>query len=94
MKTAFETTREETKNADVEELEGMKYALIQQIESLDARFQVEFNRYSSETDSKVGDYKKLLADNEKHSMDIKSLAHKIHRLREQISFWQVKQQQS
>jgi hypothetical protein len=38
MKTAFETTREETKNADVEELEGMKYALIQQIESLDARF--------------------------------------------------------
>jgi len=29
MKTAFETTREETKNADVEELEGMKYALIQ-----------------------------------------------------------------
>lgn len=45
MKATFETTREETKNQDVEELESMKHELIKQIESLDARFEHEFNRY-------------------------------------------------
>jgi len=35
MKTAFETTREETKNQDVEELESMKHELIKQIDALD-----------------------------------------------------------
>lgn len=45
MKATFETTREETKNQDVEELESMKHELIKQIESLDARFELEFNSY-------------------------------------------------
>jgi hypothetical protein len=45
MKATFETTREETKNQDVEELESMKHELIKQIEYLDARFELKFNRY-------------------------------------------------
>jgi dynein regulatory complex subunit 2 len=57
MKSDFETTREETKNQDVEELESMKHELMKQIEELDNKFESEFNRYSSDTDTKVGDYK-------------------------------------
>jgi dynein regulatory complex subunit 2 len=94
MKTNFETTREETKNQDVEELESMKHELIKQIDNLDGRFEVEFNRYQSETDTQVGEYKKLLERNEDHSKEIKSAAHRIHRLKEQISYWSKKQSQS
>lgn len=73
MKNSFETTREETKNQDVEELESMKHELIKQIEALDSKFEVEFNRYASDTDSRVTEYKKLLTTNEKNSTDIKKL---------------------
>ena len=61
MHNLFETTREETKNQDVEELESMKHELIKQIDKLDNLFEVEFNRYASDTDLKVTDYKKLLS---------------------------------
>jgi dynein regulatory complex subunit 2 len=94
MQNSFETTREETKNTDVENLESMKHELIKQIEQLDSRFEVEFNRYSSETDARVGEYKNLLDKNEQNSKQIKAHAHRIHRLKEQITYWQVKQQQS
>lgn len=70
----------------------MKHELIKQIEQLDSRFEVEFNRYSSETDARVGEYKNLLDKNETNSKSIKTHAHQIHRLKEQITYWQVKQQ--
>lgn len=49
MRNAFESTREETKNRNVEELETMKQDLIKKIEALDASFEVSFNRFVSET---------------------------------------------
>lgn len=50
MKNAFESTREETKNRNVEELETMKQDLIKKIEELDKTFEVAFNKFVSETD--------------------------------------------
>ena len=75
MKTAFETTREETKNQDVEELESMKHELIKQIDALDQNFEVSFNRYANDTDNKVKEYKDLLHKNESNSKKIKILHH-------------------
>ena len=49
MRSAFESTREETKNRNVEELETMKQDLIKKIEELDKSFEVAFNRFVSET---------------------------------------------
>jgi len=49
MRNVFESTREETKNRNVEELETMKQDLIKKIEELDRSFEVAFNRFVSET---------------------------------------------
>jgi hypothetical protein len=70
MKDDFESLREETKNKNVEELESMKHDLIKKIEDLDKEFEVNFNRYVSETETKAEYYKKLLEDNEKSSQQI------------------------
>ena len=70
MKDNFESLREETKNKNVEELEGMKHDLIKKIEDLDKEFEVNFNRYVSDTESKADSYKKLLKDNEASSESI------------------------
>jgi hypothetical protein len=70
MKDDFESLRQETKNKNVEELESMKHDLIKKIEDLDKEFEVNFNRYVSETDTKAEIYKKLLEENEKKSQDI------------------------
>jgi hypothetical protein len=43
MSQDFEALREETKNRNVEELEGMKFILIGKIEELDKEFQVHYN---------------------------------------------------
>ena len=67
MKDDFESLREETKNKNVEELESMKHDLIKKIEDLDKEFEVNFNRYVSETETKAEYYKKLLEDNEMSS---------------------------
>lgn len=45
MKDLFESTREETKNRNVEELESMKHELIKKIEELDKEFEINFNKY-------------------------------------------------
>ena len=45
----------------------MKHDLIKKIEDLDKEFEVNFNRYVSETETKAEYYKKLLEDNEKSS---------------------------
>ena len=70
MKDDFESLREETKNKNVEELESMKHDLIKKIEDLDKEFEVNFNRYVSDTESKADNYKKLLKDNETSSKNI------------------------
>ncbi len=45
----------------------MKHDLIKKIEDLDKEFEVNFNRYVSDTESKADNYKKLLDENEKSS---------------------------
>ncbi len=70
MKDDFESLREETKNKNVEELESMKHELIRKIEELDKAFEINFNRYVSETETKAESYKRLLEDNETSSQVI------------------------
>jgi len=70
MKEAYESTREETKNKNVEDLESMKHELIKKIDDLDKEFEMSFNKYMSDTDGKSHKYKLLLADNEKSAEDI------------------------
>lgn len=94
MKDDFESLREETKNKNVEELESMKHDLIKKIEDLDKEFEVAFNRYVSDTESKADNYKKLLKDNEKSSQTINGYQRSINRLKEQIAYWSLKMQQN
>lgn len=82
MRNAFESTREETKNRNVEELETMKQDLIKKIEALDASFEVSFNRFVSETNQKAATYEKLLTDNQKDSDQINLFQRQINRLKE------------
>lgn len=70
MKEDFDALREETKNKNVEELESMKHDLIKKIEDLDKEFEVNFNRYVSDTESKADQYKNLLKENDKSSNSI------------------------
>jgi len=64
MKEAFDAEREQTKNTNIEALESMKHELIKKIDDLDREFEVNFNRYASETDTKAESYKNLLDKNE------------------------------
>ena len=82
MKDNFESLREETKNKNVEELEAMKHDLIKKIEDLDKEFEISFNRYISDTESKADSYKKLLKDNELSSEKINRYQRSIARLKE------------
>jgi len=50
MKEAYDGSREETKNKNVEDLESMKHDLIKKIEDLDKEFEVSFNKYVSDTE--------------------------------------------
>ena len=63
MQDAHDGLREETKNKNVEELESMKHELIKQIEKLDKEFEVHFNKYVADTETKASTYKRLLEDN-------------------------------
>ena len=53
MQDAHDGLREETKNKNVEELESMKHELIKQIEKLDKEFEVHFNKYVADTETKA-----------------------------------------
>lgn len=90
MKDDFEGLREETKNKNVEEMESMKHDLIKKIEDLDRDFEVNFNKYVSETETKAGNYKKLLIENEISSAEINNYQRQINRLKEQIAYWSLK----
>jgi hypothetical protein len=94
MKDDFESLREETKNKNVEELESMKHDLIKKIEDLDKEFEVNFNRYVSDTESKATTYKTLLETNEKSSQEINNKQRSINRLKEQIAYWSLKMKQN
>ena len=63
MKEAYDSSREETKNKNVEDLESMKHDLIKKIEDLDKEFEVSFNKYVADTESKADGYKLLLEKN-------------------------------
>ena len=82
MRNQFESTREETKNRNVEELETMKQDLIKKIEALDASFEVSFNKFVSETNQRAATYEKLLTDNQKDSDTINLYQRQINRLKE------------
>lgn len=94
MKDNHDALREETKNKNVEELESMKHELIKKIEDLDKEFEVNFNRYVSDTESKAEQYKKLLKDNDTSSEKINRFQRSINRLKEQIAYWTLKMQQN
>jgi formyltetrahydrofolate synthetase len=90
MRNAFESTREETKNRNVEELETMKQDLIKKIEALDASFEVAFNRFVSETNQKAALYEDLLTNNQKDSDQINMFQRQINRLKEQTTYLTMK----
>jgi len=48
----------------------MKHDLIKKIEDLDKEFEVNFNRYISDTENKAASYKTLLTANESSSKTI------------------------
>ena len=60
----------------------MKHDLIKKIEDLDKEFEVAFNRYVQDTESKAEQYKKLLADNDESSNKINAYQRSINRLKE------------
>ena len=70
LQSQFDRTKEEIKNENVEELEIMKHDLIKKIEELDKNFEISFNRYVSETQTKSNEYIELLGKNKKNTIDI------------------------
>ena len=63
MKSQFESSREEAKNRNVEELESMKHDLIRKIEELDKEFDSSFSKFLSDTENRAKDYDDLLQKN-------------------------------
>lgn len=94
MKEAYDSSREETKNKNVEDLESMKHDLIKKIEELDKEFEVNFNKYVADTDIKAKGYKTLLEKNGQSADEINNKQREINRLKEQTSFLTMKIQQS
>ena len=90
MKEAYESSREETKNKNVEDLESMKHDLIKKIEDLDKEFEVSFNKYVADTENKADQYKELLDKNVRSSDDINKFQREINRLKEQTAFLTLK----
>ena len=94
LKEDFEGLREETKNTKMEELESMKHDLIKKIENLDSTFDINFNNYVTETESKSAEYTDHLTRNEKASKEISQLMRDMTRLKEIISNWTQKKLQN
>ena len=90
MKSAFESSREETKNKNVEDLESMKHDLIKKIEDLDKEFEVSFNKFVADTETKAGNYDELLKANQDSSDSINKYQRHINRLKEQTAFFNLK----
>jgi hypothetical protein len=90
MEEAFDSSREETKNKNVEDLESMKHDLIKKIEELDKEFEQSFNKYVNDTETKADTYKDLLEKNGKSADEINNKQREINRLKEQTSFLTMK----
>lgn len=94
LKKDFDELREETKNIKNEELESMKYNLVQKIDLLDQDFEIQFSNYVSETDSKSNDYSEKLKTNDKDFEELTAIMRDTTRLREVIMNWSLKKQQN
>lgn len=94
MKEQYDSSREETKNKNVEDLESMKHDLIKKIEELDKEFEVSFNKYVADTENKAEGYKTLLEKNGNSAEEINNKQREINRLKEQTSFLTMKIAQS
>lgn len=90
MKGAFESNREETKNKNVEDLEGMKHDLIKKIEDLDSEFEHSFTQFVNETDDRAKHYDELLQSNQEKSEQINKNQKDINKLKEQTEFLTLK----
>merc|ERR1712166_45473 len=94
MGEAYDSNREETKNKNVEDLESMKHDLIKKIEDLDKEFEISFNKYVADTETKADGYNLLLEKNGASAETINNSQREINRLKEQTSFLTLKIQQS
>lgn len=94
MKELFEGERETTKNQNIEDLEQMKHELMKKIDHLDKQFEIKFNKYVSDTESKGTEYKQELKSNEEGSEKILAQQRQINRLREKNAYWNLKIQQN
>ena len=64
--------------------------MIKKIEALDASFEVNFNRFVSETNQKAALYEDLLTNNQKDSDQINLFQRQINRLKEQTTYLTMK----
>lgn len=87
MMSEYDSLREETKNRNVEELEGMKFILIGKIEELDKEFQVHYNQFSSETKQTAKSYEQKLEQNKVLSTEITTATRAIERHRNTKIYW-------
>ena len=94
MQDAHDGLREETKNKNVEELESMKHELIKQIEKLDKEFEVHFNKYVTDTETKAGQYRNLLESNKKAAGEIGQYQDNINKYKLENTFWSLKRAQN
>lgn len=94
MQDQHDGHREETKNKNVEELESMKHELIKQIEKLDKDFEVHFNKYVADTETKAQNYKKLLDDNKIAAEEIGNKQRQIDKHKVENTFWSLKRVQN
>lgn len=81
MSDLHDGLREETKNKNVEELESMKHELIKQIEKLDKEFEVHFNKYVADTETKATHYRNLLEENRNSANKIGGMQNDIEELK-------------
>jgi hypothetical protein len=94
MQDAHDGLREETKNKNVEELESMKHELIKQIEKLDKEFEVHFNKYVTDTETKASQYRNLLESNKKAAGEIGQYQDNINKYKLENTFWSLKRAQN
>ena len=60
----------------------MKHELIKKIEDLDKEFEVHFNKYEADTDTKAKEYKELLTTSQTTSQEISGYTKRINILKE------------
>jgi len=94
MQDAHDGLREETKNKNVEELESMKHELIKQIEKLDKEFEVHFNKYVADTETKATHYRSLLDSNKNTAIEIGKYQDNINKHKLENTFWSLKRAQN